>query len=631
MVTVRGPWLGMEERDNHRNKDKCEIAMNCFFADGNITPRKGFGVVGSTGSIRQQLHPVYRNGKLVYVIGVGPQTGATPTITVKIWRRSSTTDADKFTVIKSSDLPATASKDFQCSFVDVSLPIKDATSGKVVASHTHALACTHVGVFAFDIDGDITDFHQVDDPVHGKIINDLAMRFDDQNIAYWEGSPKANIAVKYSGAVVYAGFKDGFSTHLTNPVEDDQDIIPQQIINELDSATYGLGPEWLCMSDPYDPLGIRADSIWSVGKGEKITGLANFMESLIVFTEKNTYVGNGLRQSFMPRMLAAGVGCVSHQSIVQVGNVLYFMSHDGVYALQGAAGGGAIKISKPIDSWWSGRRSSTHTPEKAMTYLSAYGPGWPFSLGASAMSLCVGMQVKSLNQIWWSLPLAGGAKDSFPVTLVWDYVNLAWSFFYTYYTKIDGKRSCMYSGFTEQVGTTENVFTADCDGNIYHYGNSERDNELPTSEYAPPVVFVSGRIFRDQDNVAVVRPVRFKLLSRGKQVETTANSPQWFVEGEEAHFDSQIEGAALGAEDRQATSGLLEMHPDTSNTYFFGTAKFGTDKFQERDWFSSKIEPGSVKSRSFRFGFVDYGHNSGRGPWVVLQSYSLEYYPEDPR
>ena len=628
MVTVRGPWLGMEERDNHRNKDKCEIAMNCFFADGNITPRKGFGVVGSTTAMRQHVHPVYRNGKLINIIGIGPQTNvnSAPTIKVKIWERKNTSEKDQFAIIKTADLSIEAQRDFQCSFVDVPLAIKDKTSDKVVASHTHVLACTSAGVFAFDIDGDITDFHQVDGSADGHMIDDLAIRFDDQNIAYWEDSPKANIATKYAGTVVYAGFRDGFSTHLTNPVEDDQDIVPQQIINEIDGATYGLGPEWLCMSDPYDPLGIRADSIWSVGKGEKITGLANFMESLIVFTEKNTYVGNGLRQSFMPKMLAAGVGCVSHQSIVQVGNVLYFMSHDGVYALQGAAGGGAIKISKPIDSWWSGRKYSTHIPSETVERLSA--AHWPFTLSGSKLKLSHGLHVKSLNQIWWSLPLSGGSYAdgaSFPATLVWDYVNLAWSFMTSTYTFVDRKVWGMCSGFTEQAEGVENVFTADCSGYIWQYGR--HIDEIPgVSTGGVPVVFVSGRIFRDQDNVAVVRPIRLKVLSKGK---TPTTPPKWFVEGEEAHFDSQVEGATLSSDERQATSGTLELHPDTDNTYFFGTAKFGTDKFQERDWFSTKIEPGSVKSRSFRFGFVDY--SAARAPWAVMQSYSLEYYPEDPR
>lgn len=68
--------------------------------------------------------------------------------------------------------------------------------------------------------------------------------------------------------------------------------------------------------------------------GDKITGMGKWQDSLIVFKERSTYQFT-FDATGVPTVkpINIGVGCVSHRSIVNVENDLFFLSRKGVYVL----------------------------------------------------------------------------------------------------------------------------------------------------------------------------------------------------------------------------------------------------------------------------------------------------------
>lgn len=68
--------------------------------------------------------------------------------------------------------------------------------------------------------------------------------------------------------------------------------------------------------------------------GDKITGLAKFNEKLIIFKERSTY-SLTFDSSSKPTIVqvSASIGCVSHRSIDNVENDVFFLSRNGYYTL----------------------------------------------------------------------------------------------------------------------------------------------------------------------------------------------------------------------------------------------------------------------------------------------------------
>lgn len=76
--------------------------------------------------------------------------------------------------------------------------------------------------------------------------------------------------------------------------------------------------------------------------GQKITGIGILDQWLVVFKERSIYILSGSGPSDWKLSatvnnlvnVANSIGCVSHRSVVQVGNDLWFMSNDGVRSLR---------------------------------------------------------------------------------------------------------------------------------------------------------------------------------------------------------------------------------------------------------------------------------------------------------
>jgi len=611
MITLKGPWRGIEERVNLQTEQHASVAINCDFSRGNIEARKGFRVIAETTAVVDfQLHLVKKNGKPRYIIGAGPRINVADEIRFHIWQLDGT-------LVASTTISEPHSLDWRCSFVDAIIPVKDFTTGLRTDPHRVTLVVTPYNTYIYDVDQDPA--------VLKKATVTQTIRFEKASIGYWENLPRGPIAVAHKGRVAYAGFTNETGHfQLTSTIEEDEDLSDSSILNQLTRSSYTMGPQWFALSDEFDPMGVKASYIVRVGDREVITGMASFMEQLIIFTDESIYtlLGSGRNEAgkidFALRRVSTGIGCVSHDSIVEVAGALYFMAHDGIYAMQNMGPeGGVTKLSKPIDSLWSGNHTSTHWPNEINDVLKEL--GWPFEAEAGRLYRSKGLHVQSLNQIWWSVPVRG--QDDGYTTLVFDYAHIAWSFHQQ--TRAGARETAMLSGLNYKHGSGERIVTNDDTGRLFEYGSPIDPSGGITFIYS------SGRIFREQDSVITLRPIRLKMLSKGKTPAT--NPPRWFLEGEEAHRDAQVGGVTTLSADRQAAAGDLPTHPDEDNTYFWNASTFNGTIYNAVDWFSNKIEPDTVRSRSFRFGVVDDSGTQDRPPFTVINTITMEVKGEDPR
>ena len=620
---MTGPWGGMEERDSYRKPNQCEIAINCNFADGTIKARDGLRkIYNASVTARWQLHLVKKDGRAQYIIGAGPDSG-NEVIKFAVWRPSGALIGTIATLgHDGSDEPY--SPTWRCSFVDVIIAKRDSLVDLRVHPHRITLIVTAKTTYRFDADGDPTDIHVVD-------VADDAIKKNSANIAYIKHEPRAKYAIAHFASVVYAGFGVQQAFELDQNLDDEQDLVPEQHVNGDSRSRYPLGPQFGYISDLYDSVGVRGDRFFRVGDREKITGLASFQETLIVFTDESIYAGTGFGKNFAIRPVARGIGCVSHDSIVEVAGSLYFMSHDGVYAFQGAgAQGGTVKLSKSIDSLWSGRKASSFVPGEISTTMKSF--GWPFVADNNALELTQGVHVQSANQIWWSIPIKGATPEHYSVTLVLDYANMAWSFNVANSAALS---TCMFDGITIKEGNKERVITSTATGDLLEYGWHVDGRDGGTVR-GIPLIYQTGRLLADRDYFGAISTVRLKMLSYGKN--PASNIPRWFIDGEESHYDAYINNVAQAAADRQAIAGDLRTHPGaddedgaTDNTYFWDETTWNGSIWVGRDWWSNEIENNSIKSRSFRFGVIDNPNTTERKNAVNIQAITLAYSGEDNR
>ena len=156
------------------------------------------------------------------------------------------------------------------------------------------------------------------------------------------------------------------------------------------------------------------------------------------------------------------------------------------------------------------------------------------------------------------------------------------------------------------------------------------------TKYAPVMCWVSGRLFKENESTAVFRPIRMKAMAAGG--ENLGGTLKWFSEGEEAHSDAvYLDGSnavqVTPAADRQATSGTITLWGGDGSQnlgQFWTTNKtYGEWKasnpllWTATDWISIRVDPGSVKSKALRVGFIDNGGET-RPPALKLQSFSVE-------
>jgi len=306
----------------------------------------------------------------------------------------------------------------------------------------------------------------------------------------------------------------------------------------------------------------------------------SFQGQLVIFTDRSIYTKTGgSDETFQVFKAVSGVGCVAPHSIVEVGGILMFMAMDGVYAYTGAGQQGSVqKLSKSIDSIFTGKHLSTYLPEKVRTDL--YSLGYPFEISRDNLNRAQAVHVQSRNQIWWSVnPTRANAED-WNLTLVYDYHHQAWSVFTHGASTAAAPQCCMYDGVAAVVGGRERIFVSSSTGGIFEYagGHDEYGIGSTASKKNVQMVFISGRMFKENNTVSLYRPIRLKMLSHGSS-DVISDPAFWMAYGEEAHADAQFVNSAgtvadADSTDRQYTEGTIPLHPAETSNFFYDVGAY---------------------------------------------------------
>tara|TARA_Y100001970_G_scaffold6337_1_gene7241 strand:+ start:12045 stop:13916 length:1872 start_codon:yes stop_codon:yes gene_type:complete len=623
----------MEERENYQTDDHCSMALNVDFSRGYIEAREGFSRHIATTSDRANLHVVKQNGKEKFILIVGVDSNNNP--------RFEAYDLETKTLGSAQELSSLGesinNQGFKCSFVDTILTRDEDGDGNRESPHHVTLVTTKSSTYIFDPKSDKTKLQKFDGSKDVIRVNSI-------NWGYWTTVPRGCISAEHKSMIFYAGFEEGFTVGLTSPMDELQQYIPEALFMFQDRSTFQLGPQFFAWSDPFDPFGIAAYHFMGVDENEKITALKSFKEQLVVFTEKSIYIMSGATdETYELFKVVEGPGCISHNSVVEVAGALYYMAKDGVYMFVSEGPEGAVqKLSKPIDSLFTGKHTSTYVgSEKARNLL--VGVGYPFHADMQTMDRCNGLHVQSRNQIWWSVNQIGSfsGTEIWGLTIVYDYVHQAWSIYATNVLANGNKMSCMYDGVVVSGGKKEEVYTSTSGvtNGLLKYG-SIGDDDGSTAERSVPMLYITGRLLKENERVMTFRPVRLKMLSWGKK--QSSDPAKWFVEGEEAHADfyyKDANGNFQESTDRQFTEGTVDLHPAEDMHFFYNDAgTYLTDggantdlKYQDVDWFTSKLENGSVKSRTIRVGLMSGYGDAVRSGELIVQGLLIDSDAGDSR
>ena len=660
-----GPWGGIEERESAQTDKHCEVAINIDFSRGYIEGRDGFEILSTfNGPTRAQVGVFDRPSGDPYVLLVGPSdyrperdSYVTQVESPDIYCTICTLDG---VVISTTDLTTVfgepADPHFRCSFVPT-----------VTNNNTFGgLITTKYQSYMFDPAEDdtklrLTRMSLTPEVLAGTVPQDPELAYQDMT-RYWGSRPKGSIAIEHGARVFYAGFIHGDEVLLDGILPADQTLVSEKKILGTERNRIGIGANEVYFSDSFDDLGIPAYHAFSCPGNERITGLSSLGSAgkLLILTNESIYMrasqndASALETSW--HRVVAGRGCVSPHAIETIGTAVIFIGNDGIYAFDGQQ---IQKLSKPIDSLWTGEHHKGRLPPAMATIAEQL--GYPFSIATDRLRLATSVHVRSKNQIWFFVPVktkTSNIKNQMPLCIVFDYVNKAFSFFCsrtgrtllwdaTSYisggkehiigagpaahtavplsiaatgvaatlssatadptavitviaasgsgslaTTVDGTTITTPAEATPMAMAREHADDLESDATVgskvsvwvtdnakihiaarsvqkttlVRYGGSNTD---PDGK-GIPVIWMSARHFKQNEESISFRNARYRMMAWGKN--PTDNSVQWFMEGEQAAFDSQVEGSFNT--DRQETSGDLDTHPSQSNNYFYGAGHF---------------------------------------------------------
>ena len=628
---VRGPWKGIEERESHQTDQHCSLAINVDFSRGYIEPREGTRLMDQTGSFTShaQIAVLDRPAGSPYILLVGPCQHREWKIYCDIFDLAGQPIGN---VALTDDFGEPADQHFQCSINRVILVNPDTLSPNFVG-----LITTPTGSFIWNPHVDPTTVRR---PVMTGVSKDAIQELIDVPY-YWTSEPRGRICVQHNERMFYGGFNRQDEITLSQPIPAGQNFMPESWITGAERDHITIGPHAIVYSDTNDPLGIGIMGVFSLPEKERVTGLRSFRESLIVFTDSAIYTGTGNPEagpdSFQVRKVVDGVACVAPHAIEEAGGALLFVTTDGIYAFDGSS---ATKISDPIDSLWSGLRSTDSTIKSGETDA-LYTHGYPWRISKRESRFATSCHVKSRNQVWFSIPTTGKSKDDAPTvrapmcTIVFDYVNSSFSLYKegttgaasgplmfdgTTYTGNDGlERVFLASGGTRSAAAFES--TGLCEYGGYSIDRLRWVGDPPVKTGYPFLfAWVSARHMKENEETISFRRPRIKMLARRKGTAPAT----YYLDGEESAFDKKLNGTTNT--DRQQASGTIIMHPDTGNDYFLGTGRLGTMILGQRAWFTSRVDPTSVASKWCRFGVTEWSTATANaeGRSLCIESYSLE-------
>lgn len=667
MVTLAGPWSGIEERERFQDESSASISMNVDYSRGFIEGRPGAETIAhiadnDTIAYRTQLFiykPVLGDPRIL-VCGAKLDPENHNLSTAEVVFRVFNMQGHPMGPLQNltTDLSEPPDKSFTCSFTNAIVSTASFES-------RHAVVITTVyGSYVYEPVESESTVRRLDPETDG-------FRDNAASVSYLMHSPCGRAVKRHLTMFFFGGLKRKQHCPLSSPLEAEQNAMAEHLIS-AGRAEVQFSPEILIYSEPEHIGDYPYTSHEVVEIGERITGLESHLDTLVIFTDRGIYNLSAVSpENFMTTKTVNNVGCIAPGSVVSVGDVIYFMGVDGIYAYAGSGQQGAVaKVSEPINSIFGGDPTTTHLPEATLITYGAFPAlmklyGWPWKIDKGAMHLCQAMHVTSMNQIWWSIPVRGEYSEKFLATLVFDYKQKSWSIYTgTQQTNNTESKPFFYSGDTMRAPGGELVYFTDSIGRIkklLRRGDIDKDRAGvsglsllgPSGEgRAPHMVWMSGRILADNEIVSTLRPIRIRCL--GGHDGTTGHIV-CLCEGEESHSDAVylVDGGAVAATaiaDRQ----LSAVGVDTVNNvvlhrlgddakklkHFYnasgsyaqwtnGTSSGTTTfKWAGTDWISKKIEVGSIRSKSFRITLIDGPKPTlaalARGGILVVDRISLE-------
>lgn len=231
--------------------------------------------------------------------------------------------------------------------------------------------------------------------------------------------------------------------------------------NRLYIAGDPNNPSRLYMSDLGSPESFPSLNFIDVNTndGDKITGIAEHLDSLVIFKERSIHVLRGTGPSNYNLLdMHQNHGCISHWSIVQASNVLFYLSRDGVYEFNGKT---IYLVSDPIMGSVQGINGQT-----------AWNQGY--------LNVACGIDYK--NKYWLAIP-EGGTNTTNNRVYAYDYIHKIW-------TRFDIPVSC-FGIFDSTNGHI--LYSGDPKtGNVYQQDTGGNDNGNPINAYLTTKAFDFG-------------------------------------------------------------------------------------------------------------------------------------------
>lgn len=239
--------------------------------------------------------------------------------------------------------------------------------------------------------------------------------------------------------------------------------------------------------------------------GYGCTGLFAAFGSLIYFTKQSVWRISGNDGVYNVSLISDKCGCVSGQSIVMDGQVLYWVGQDGVYGWSG--GGEPINLSTPPQ-----QEIATRGQDATISRITL-----------SHAHRIFGIMDQSKREIRWYMPLDGERYNRY--ALVLDVQNSVFS--------LDTCEDVTCSSMVQGHDGEDHVLVGDITGAIYEYGVSTSDvvygvEQVNTvSSSTNRTVTVSGTPFSTSNNGYWGAPV-WHLSSTGEFtrncIETNTNN-----------------------------------------------------------------------------------------------------------
>ena len=208
--------------------------------------------------------------------------------------------------------------------------------------------------------------------------------------------------------------------------------------NVMFMSGFSNAPSTIWYSDVGEPEIIQPESNFEVrtNDGDRIIGHRYYNGNTIVFktTSFHKIIGNN-PDDFELVELSLEFGAVSNNAIIEFNEKLLFLDQKGIVQYDGA---GWRVISNDIDDIF-----------RSMNLSAAY-------------EKAVGVHHNYRNQIWFGIPVNGSTENN--LTVVWDYLIDAWTFF-------DGFNASSFT-YSSSGLSQKTVWRGSPSGMIYYFGSS---------------------------------------------------------------------------------------------------------------------------------------------------------------